>query len=444
MDNTCECEICKNRLPFEMPMEIVDAVTKGQLVLFAGAGISTENNRIFKETLYQDIANELKIDLNSGVPFPKLMSKYCASNKNGRQKLLEKIKYRFDYCHQFNELYRSASTFHRALAPFWMIKNIITTNWDDYFERECNAIPIVTAEDFAFFNIDQRKVFKIHGSISNYGSVIATEEDYKNCYKNLNSGLVGANLKTLLATKTILFVGYSFNDFDFLKVLDYLKKEMGNILPHLYILTLDDLMNDRLSKFKTTIIKVDGLYFLETLRKHFEKNDYILPEENIDRLYLIEHLNHTTHQLVSDHYEKKKCPSLIYCLFYQDGIQHAIDYLQYKAKTGETYSPYRLIKQLDIYELRIKKDLVKIRNYADLAYVEGYIQGLRVPIMFDNPKNFPLFFLFGKGPTNDVKFFTKSINKGLVYHKSAEIYGQRFFKEFLKSDMIMHHKPFIF
>ena len=32
------------------------------------------------------------------------------------------------------------------------IENIITTNWDDYFEKECGATPYVSPEDFALKN----------------------------------------------------------------------------------------------------------------------------------------------------------------------------------------------------------------------------------------------------------------------------------------------------
>ncbi|WP_320820114.1 hypothetical protein, partial [Thalassolituus sp.] len=113
-------------------------------------------------TLYQDVMQDLELKDSVDISFPDLMSRFCSTKVNGRQKLLEKIRNRFDYCLKFHELYRGATRFHRELAPFWMIQDIITTNWDDYFERECDAIPIVTPEDFAFYKIKQRKVFKIH------------------------------------------------------------------------------------------------------------------------------------------------------------------------------------------------------------------------------------------------------------------------------------------
>ena len=184
----CECQICKNNLPFDLPSEIIDATISGDLIVFAGAGISTESNTVFKQTLYEDVFTDLNLDESTKLDFPSLMTLYC-KQKNGRKLLLEKIHKRFEYCHQFKELYRIATDFHSELSSIYTIDKIITTNWDDYFERECNAIPIVTAEDFAFYKVEARKVFKLHGSISNYGSIIASSEDYNRCYKNLQTGI---------------------------------------------------------------------------------------------------------------------------------------------------------------------------------------------------------------------------------------------------------------
>jgi len=429
-----------------MPDDITNALLNDELVLFAGAGISTESDIIFKETIYDDIKSELDIDKSIDISFPELMSKFCDSTTNGRQKLLEKIKQRFDYCHQFNELYRAASRFHSEIAPIWMLKNIITTNWDDYFERNCDAIPIVTPEDFVFYKIDQRKVFKIHGSISNYGSVIATTNDYEKCYNNLNTGLIGATLKTMLATKTLIFVGYSFRDYDFMKILNFIKEEMKDVLPHIYIVTLDEFINKRIDGIKHTIVKTDGRYFFTRLRQILEDRKIIIPQENIERIYHVEYLRSEMHKLVSEDFIKNRISTLIYCLFYQDGIQHAIDCLKHKEKSGETYNPHYLINMFRSYFESMRKDLSKAKNYADLAYVDGYIKGITIPLHEEfEPEEFPLFYIYGKGSVNDVKLFKDTVNNNKVYHKTAEKYGKQFFKELLKKDneLIAHHRPFI-
>lgn len=374
------------------------------------------------------------------------MSKFCNVSTNGRQKLLEKIKKRFDYVHQYSELYRESSSFHKEISKFWMLDNFITTNWDDYFERECSAVPIVTSKDFVFYNINQRKVFKIHGSISNYGSIVATKEDYDECYQKLSTGLVGANLKTLLATKTILFVGYSFRDFDFNKVLELLKQEMGDVFPHFYIITLDDKIPDYIGDLNFTLIKTSGTFFFEKIREHLENNKFIIPENHLDRIYAVEYLLGEVHSDLSDYYfSNNRTCSIIYSMIYQDGIFHAIDYLRFKSKSGQSYNPAELMNQLTLYENNIRKKISKARNYMDLAYVNGYIEGLAIPLIYDDIEDFPLFFLYGIGPTNDVQLAYESFEKDIIRHKSSEKYGRSFFKEYLNSenDHILHHRPFI-
>jgi hypothetical protein len=446
MDN-CNCEICKNNLPFEIPNELIESLLDGELVLFAGAGISTETKSIFKETLYEDIYADLKLD-GQDISFPDLMSKYVKTNTNGRQKLLEKIRFRFDYCQQFNELFRDASRFHEEICSLWMLKEIITTNWDDYFERVCDAIPIVTPEDFAFYKMDQRKVFKIHGSISNYGSIIATTEDYEKSLEDLKTGVIGANLKMLLTTKTVVFIGYSFRDFDFLEILTFLKSQMKGVLPHIYIVTLDTNVGEILDGFNYTLINTDGTYFFSSIRKHLEGLKYIFPKENLERIYEIGFMRSEIHKFTTnDFYDDHKCSSLIYCAFYQDGIQHALDYLSFKTKRGDAYNPHHIISRLHSYEDHLRKKYLKNKNYQEVAYIDGYIQGLTISLIPEeewDSNDFPMFYLFGIGPISDPDIFKDAIINNTIYHKTAEKMGKKYFKQVLESEGIVpHHRPFL-
>jgi NAD-dependent SIR2 family protein deacetylase len=201
------CIWCQNNIDFDLPEQLVDDFMKGEVVIFAGSGISTESKNILPETLYESIAYDLGYK-KCHKPFSELMDEYCLK-PNGRINLLSEIKARFDNIKSFPELYRDATRFHRELATIPQLKTIITTNWDTYFEDECGALPFINPEDFTFWNTGERKVFKIHGSINNFGSIIATKKDYAKCLKNLHKGIAGSILKSVLATKTIVFIGYS-------------------------------------------------------------------------------------------------------------------------------------------------------------------------------------------------------------------------------------------
>jgi hypothetical protein len=174
--------------------------------------------------LYDEIRAELKI--SETPPFPELMTAYC-DLPDGRIRLLERIKARIDYFLSFDDLYLPMARFHRAIAALYMITDVITTNWDDLFQQECGFVPFIYDSDLAFWDAANRRVMKIHGSISNFGSIVATSDDYKQSFKRLNDGPLGAQLKSLIARKTVIYVGYSLSDENYLRLLRNISKVMG-------------------------------------------------------------------------------------------------------------------------------------------------------------------------------------------------------------------------
>src|SRR6266511_5535908 len=141
------CHVCRNHLPFEMPERLVEACISGKLVIFAGAGISTENRIGYPSTFYEEVVAELGVD-EADSSFPAVMTAF--TDMHGRASLLQKIKHRFDYVRAFPELRMWSTLFHQELGTIYPIRDIITTNWDTLFEETTGAIPIVTPRAPAF------------------------------------------------------------------------------------------------------------------------------------------------------------------------------------------------------------------------------------------------------------------------------------------------------
>src|SRR5207248_1123806 len=89
----CTCAICSRKASFAVPQQLLDALKSRKVVIFAGAGISTEDTLFFPETLYQEVASELAISGPSALSFPELMSAFCR-RPDGRRHLLLKIQAR--------------------------------------------------------------------------------------------------------------------------------------------------------------------------------------------------------------------------------------------------------------------------------------------------------------------------------------------------------------
>ena len=326
-----------------LPKEIVDAAENQKLAIFAGAGVSTEARGVFNLTLYDDVRRELKIGSKKRISFSDLMTLYCT--RKTRRVLLHKIKSRFDYMKLFPEIYRDATRFHTELSTIPYIQEIVTTNWDDHFERECDAAPIVTPDDFAAFSdIPGRKVFKIHGSVTNYGSIVATAEDYRACYRHLRTGVIGSVLKVLLSSKTIAFVGYSFQDEDFGRVYRLLNREVRQLLPSAYVVTLDENAKATLASMRMNItpIVTDATFFLATLKAQLVKKKLMLPDERYSGL-------RTAYDTVFEAQnnifpiDPRSHPENIYSLVYQDGLMHGLEDVIGSRKSGRFSDEHTLM-----------------------------------------------------------------------------------------------------
>jgi len=97
---------------------------------------------------------------------------------NSRSDLINLFYHRMRYIDGFPTLSDKATRFHKYVGQIPFFREIITTNWDDYFERWADAVPLVHGPDFDYWDLAQRKVLKIHGSVLNPGTIIASRSEY--------------------------------------------------------------------------------------------------------------------------------------------------------------------------------------------------------------------------------------------------------------------------
>lgn len=438
----CECAICSNNKPFEMPKEIIEAAIKEELVLFCGAGVSTEKKTVLPYSFYSSIRDELNITDN--LSFCDLMQKYN-DRPNGRRNLLKKIRERFKYIDSFPELHRQATAFHRELSEIYQIKTIITTNWDTYFEDYCGAVPITIPEDISLFDDTSRHVLKIHGSINNLSSIVATKSDYESCYERLQNGVIGAQLKSILATKTVVFIGFSFGDEDFAQILKYLKNEMGSVFPHIYIVTIDAELHNRLSYDHCTTIVTSGEHFIHSLKNVLKESGSIVNTGIEDDIEINLSIMEDLHEEIS-RINIKTFPSVIYTLAYQDGVIHAWERYLKMNKTGEYNRPGCIGALASKYEAIAQKCHAS-KNYWDESYYEGYINGLVFIAACsqgsDIVEKFPFIYLpNSKLDLNDLSIYHAELERISSGKGQYHVMAKKVVKERCSEGMVVHHPPY--
>lgn len=407
----CDCIFCKDMHEFKIPNELLEELLSGKVTLFSGAGISTESRAVLKTTFYESVALESG-NLIHNLKFPELMEMYC-SQPNGRLKLLKKIKDRFDHIDSFPELVKRATRFHRELGTLYPIKNIVTTNWDTYFERFCKATPFVTDSDLAFWEAANRRVLKIHGSISNYGSIVATTQDYLQSQDRLSIEMIGSVLKTILATQTVIFIGYSLTDSDFLAIYEFVKKQMKSLHKQAYVVTPIAEDCERFKEAGLIPIKTDGTYFLSQIKAHAVTQGAMIPDDVFDSASEFHFRVFREHQLLHDSVKLKDFPEVMFAASYQDGLLHALERAIEMKGSGEYSHRCDIQRVIDSY---IKWQETKLQQgiYEDVAYIEGYVNGLVFLLMSKEERvegSPPLYFMFGaKSDIYDLDEFMEQIH----------------------------------
>jgi len=411
-----------------MPKEIIKAYCEERLIIFAGAAISTEGTLPFPVTLYEDVKQSLNIKTN--LPFDQMMEKFVY--RFGRKKLLKVIFDKIDYIKSFNDIYGFSTEFHRELSKLHYIRNIITTNWDSFFEEYCSAIPVVERYDLKLVELNQRFVYKLHGSINFPRSMIITFHDTLQNKKKLTSGSFFSHLKKMFESNLILFIGYSFRDDDINTLLSRIKKING------YIINKSNVKQKFLSSKKW--IKTDANHFIHRLNLELTKKGYLLSENLLNQMYPTLKTTLNIHHNKTSSISHKKQPTILFSLAYQDGLIHAYQRVILKYKTGEYLNPHIHVLFAKYFDIRITK--CEQNKFLDVAYIDGYLNGLNSYLTGKKPQSY--FYIYDyKKPIKNIKILLKKINSQKIINKNAYKHVLEYSKK-IHASIVYQHTPFLF
>ena len=360
------CVFCHHNRAFEIPAAVFEALKRGKLTIFAGAGVSTEVSSAFPTTLYSELRAQAGLDEDADLTFPAVMSAF--EEKFTRRALISEVVERFEYAESFPFIHRAATRFPRELATIGHIQTVITTNWDTSFEDFCHARPFVVDEDYAYYDLPGRKVFKIHGSVRSVSTLIATEEDYARREEEFRTSALGSTLKHLLATTVVVFVGYSLTDPDFQSVYRGLLAGLGRSRPPAFLVS--PFPSPEASNFGLQVIDTDGTFFLHTLKQALVDADQLFPDEALDRLAVLRSRAMAARGQI-EAMNWRKNPALFFSLAYLDGIVDCAERNLAKASSGLTSIKDHMAHTSRSYD-RLLEVAVESERWWDAAYVNGY------------------------------------------------------------------------
>lgn len=207
--------------------KIKEASENNKLVIFVGAGVSANSGIPTWGQLVEEFSKELGVEVTSDL-YLKIPQYYF--NERGEKEYSDKLNEIF---HQ--EKYK-INPIHKEIFKL-KPQHIITTNYDTLLEEaaieEGEFFHTVKHNlDLPYANLD-KMIIKMHGDFENR-NIVLKEDDYLNYSKNFM--LIETYIKSLIATNTVLFIGYSVNDTNFNLIFQWVKNILNNHFQPAYLL----------------------------------------------------------------------------------------------------------------------------------------------------------------------------------------------------------------
>lgn len=203
--------------------DITKASKNGKLVFFVGAGLSTLSeypqwwelvNR-YHEALYGEM-KEGNYSSDELLRIPQIF--YDVKGKNEFDRILEDV---FSVERPTNPIHDKILAMNPA--------HIITTNYDDLIDKTCwkrgRYFSVISAEEDVAQATSPRYLLKVHGDFRRGfkgKNLVLKESDYVNYEQNYP--LISNLMKTIMATHTIVFIGYGLGDYNINLLLNWVKK----------------------------------------------------------------------------------------------------------------------------------------------------------------------------------------------------------------------------
>lgn len=253
---------------------LFEAISKGEVVLWAGAGLSLyaglPSGVQLREILYEGLTPLEKEEVGKESDLSHLADEICTL-KGNRNYIIQTLK------NTFTRDFLSTET-HKIISQIPHFRNIITTNYDSLFESVYGSgkLNVIFSDNHTPY-IDAKKVnlFKIHGDLSNPDSIIITESDYNNFFsKDTEQNTIWSVIKGIIATKSILFIGYSLEDTNVEVVFNKIRDKIGENGKECYFVApnISTTKSIKLNRAKIHPISLTGEKLFEELIEYLKKN----------------------------------------------------------------------------------------------------------------------------------------------------------------------------
>jgi len=206
-----------------VPSALNQAVKDDNLVIFVGAGVSINSglpnwNQLIENTLNDDSFEIANSDyylqgLSRGLLDPIDLLDMIKKDKKKILTSFEKQILKEPDNTDIQEKICAIST------------KLVTTNFDTLLEKSLPSARVITHDskyNLSKIDTEEKFILKVHGDISSIDKCIIFKDQYKNLYDS--ETLSTFELKKILSSRSVLFIGFSFTDPYVKELFDYIEK----------------------------------------------------------------------------------------------------------------------------------------------------------------------------------------------------------------------------
>lgn len=260
-------------------------INSGKCDLFVGSGISCESGMPSWREILQPMAEDIGVHLADEEDLP-MIAQYIVNENSGNRNVI-----RTRLMEIFSDEHYATNRYHVTMHNM-NVSTIWTTNYDHLIEQSMsggNYCVISCDTDLVQprNNKEEIEVIKVHGSIdSDPNEIVLTQQDYDEIL--FKKPAIAQRLRDTLIKKSILFIGYGYNDPDIRAIMIEAMKLMRDNSQEHYIILLNkkskELEKDKRAKkqkklrFKLWIKELNRIGIRELVVENSDELDEVLKD----------------------------------------------------------------------------------------------------------------------------------------------------------------------